>query len=146
VLSPSDPVSERAARAALAAFHSPESLAAGLAEHGPVALWERLARTDRRTAGYRPGQQLEAAQLTARFVIPDDAAWPTALDALGDAAPLGIWVRETGDLPALSARAVAVTGNRHATDRGKSRAALIARDLSRTGRISPPPSIGVAVA
>jgi len=134
VFSASDPVGERAARAALSAFHSPESLAAGLAEHGPVALWEHLARTDRRMAGYHPGHQLESAQLTAQFVIPGDDSWPTRLDALGEAAPLGIWVRGTGDLPALSDRAVAVTGNRHATARGQSRAASIAGDLAAAGR------------
>jgi DNA processing protein len=133
VFSVPNPVSERAARAALAAFHTPQSLAAGLAEHGPEALWERLARTDRRMAGYRPGHQLDTGQLTARFVIPADDSWPTALDALGDAAPLGIWVRGTGDLPALSTRAIAVTSNRHATDCAKSRATLIAGDLAAAG-------------
>jgi DNA processing protein len=46
----------------------------------------------------------------------------------------GIWVRGTGDLPALSTRAIAVTGTRFATDRAKSRAALVAGDLAAAGR------------
>jgi DNA processing protein len=112
----------------------PQSLAAGLAEHGPEALWERLARTDRHMAGYRPGHQLDTGQLTARFVIPADDSWPTALDALGDAAPLG----DLGTRDRRPARTVHPRdrrhGNRHATDRAKSRAALIAGDLTAAGR------------
>lgn len=35
----------------------------------------------------------------AVFLIPGDDAWPTALDALGDRRPVGLWVR--GDTAAL---------------------------------------------
>jgi DNA processing protein len=121
------PISERAARAALSVFRSPEKIAARLADAGPAALWEHLASADQtgRLAEYRPEPELSTAQLTAQFVIPGDAAWPTALDALGNARPLGVWVRGSGDLAALSARAVAVTGRRAAGQ--------LARDLASAG-------------
>ncbi|QKV90381.1 DNA-processing protein DprA [Streptomyces sp. NA02950] len=129
------PVGERAARAALAAFHSPESIAAELAEHGPEALWHIRVRHDHTGAlsSYRPGPQLDAAQRTAQFVIPGDACWPAALDTLGTSTPLGLWVRGTGDLATLSSRAITVTGNRYATSRGKQRAALMAGTLALAG-------------
>ncbi|MCW2901005.1 MAG: protecting protein DprA [Streptosporangiaceae bacterium] len=129
-------ISERAARAVQSVFRSPEKISARLADIGPTALWERLADADQtgRLAEYRPEPELSTAQLTARFVIPGDAAWPTALDALGNARPLGVWVRGSGDLAALSARAIAVTGRRAASEGGTRAAGQLARDLASAGR------------
>lgn len=128
-------ISERAARAALARFHTPEQVAADLTQVGPVALWEQLARADHtgQLSGYDPEDQLIAAQLTAPFIIPGDANWPAALQDLGDVTPLGVWVRGADRLPALLKRAVTVTGNRHTTGPGKQRAALLAGELARAG-------------
>ncbi len=66
-----NPASERAARAALAAFHPPQALAAHLAEHGPEALWERLARTNRRMAGHRHQADLWRAPPSMWIVSPE---------------------------------------------------------------------------
>ncbi|MCX4515906.1 DNA-protecting protein DprA [Streptomyces sp. NBC_01619] len=141
--------SERAARAALAAFRSPESVSAGLAEHGAEEVWQRLAAADHtgRLAGYRPGPELSAAQLVARFVIPGDPEWPAALDALGDARPFGVWVRGRGELAAFSARAVTVTGRRVASAAGAHQAQQVARELSMAGHtIASPLSYGIDTA
>jgi DNA-binding transcriptional MerR regulator len=57
------PISERAARAALSVFRSPEKIAARLADAGPAALWEHLASADQtgRLAEYRPEPELSTA-------------------------------------------------------------------------------------
>lgn len=130
-------ISERAARAALARFRTPDQVAADLAQVGPVAVWEQLARADHtgQLSGYDPESQLTAAQLTAPFIIPGDANWPTALEDLGDVTPLGVWVRGADRLPALLKRSATVTGNRHTTGPGKQRAALLAGELARAGHI-----------
>ncbi|MFI1401086.1 DNA-processing protein DprA [Streptomyces sp. NPDC020681] len=145
-LSPT-PLSERAARAALAAFYRPHEVAAGLAGVGAAALWQRLTAPDPRSrlAAYRPEAELSKARLTAEFVIPGDDMWPTALDTLGDACPLGLWVRGTGNLAELSARAVAVTGRRNASESGNATAGQLARDLTDAGHaVATALSYGIA--
>ncbi|MFJ8620265.1 DNA-processing protein DprA [Streptomyces clavifer] len=126
---------ERAARAALSHFRRPESVAAELARLGPVELWAKLLRDDPagRLRGYEPERELVAAERTADFVIPGDAAWPTALDALAEARPLGVWTRCRGDLAALSARAVAVTGRRAPSRSGVRAAQDTGRSLTEAG-------------
>ncbi|NUK26908.1 DNA-processing protein DprA [Streptomyces lunaelactis] len=133
-VSPNKP-SKRAARAALSHFYRPADVAADLANIGPVDLWQDLAADpSSRLAGYRPEEELSAARLTADFVIPGDAEWPAALDALGDACPLGLWVRGSGDLADLSAHAVAVTGRRNSSASGTATAAQLTRELIDAGR------------
>ncbi|MCX5336867.1 DNA-processing protein DprA [Streptomyces sp. NBC_00140] len=68
-----------------------------------------------RLAQYKPPEELANAQLTGQFVIPSDDVWPAALTDLGTHCPLGLWVHGHEQLPRLTARAVAVTGNRAAT-------------------------------
>ncbi|WP_030184398.1 DNA-processing protein DprA [Streptomyces sp. NRRL S-813] len=51
-----------------------------------------------------------------RFVIPSDDVRPAALADLGADCPLGLWVRGHEQLPQLTARAMAVTGNRAAAE------------------------------
>ncbi|WP_328617239.1 DNA-processing protein DprA [Amycolatopsis sp. NBC_00355] len=87
-----------------------------------------------------------AAQLGARFVIPEDDEWPA--DTLVDlttlivehdipgAAPLGLWVQGEPQLDELAAaRSVAIVGSRAGTDYGKHHAqefadALVSRNVA----------------
>lgn len=68
----------------------------------------------------------------AVFLIPGDNAWPTALDALGDRRPAGLWVR--GDAAALRhARLIAFGGARASTGYGDHVAGELATDLTGWG-------------
>jgi DNA processing protein len=53
-----------------------------------------------------------------RLVCPGDREWPPGLDALGDAAPVALWVTGTADLRFSCLRSVTVTGARAATAYG----------------------------
>ncbi|HTJ65933.1 MAG TPA: DNA-processing protein DprA [Actinospica sp.] len=64
----------------------------------------------------------------ARFVIPGDADWPTALDDLGTRAPFGVWIIGHFD---IGAPAVSVVGARRCTGYGRHAAGLLAADLAR---------------
>ncbi|MES5824971.1 DNA-processing protein DprA [Streptomyces sp. RG80] len=132
---PARALSERAARAALAAHFTPGQLAADLAEYTPVEVWERRVRDDasRRLASYRPREELAQAELTCSFVIPSDKEWPTALADLGPNRPLGLWVRGRERLPQLTGTAVVVTGNRVPTERAVTRAHDFATALADAG-------------
>jgi DNA processing protein len=66
-----------------------------------------------------------AERIAARYVIPGDSEWPSQLDDLGDAAPLGLWVAGAGNLRLLALRSISVVGARAATAYGES----IAREL-----------------
>ncbi|MEU9919479.1 DNA-processing protein DprA [Streptomyces sp. NPDC051001] len=114
---PSTALSERAARAALAAHFPPHQVAADLAHRSAEEVWQHSVDRDvsGRLAQYKPTEELANAQLTCQFVIPSDDVWPAALTDLGPHCPLGLWVRGHEQLPRLTARAVAVTGNRAAT-------------------------------
>ncbi|WP_327393792.1 DNA-protecting protein DprA (plasmid) [Streptomyces sp. NBC_01186] len=130
-----DDISERAARAALAVFYRPDQVAAALDEHDAVSVWRQRVERDSsgRLAAYRPMLRMEQAQPSGEYVIPGDASWPVALDAMGAERPLGIWTTGTARLSDLSQRAVAVTGNRAASKAGRTQAATIAGDLAEAG-------------
>lgn len=65
----------------------------------------------------------------AVFLIPGDDAWPTALDALGDRRPAGLWVR--GDTAALRhAPVIAIGGARASTGYGDHVAGELATELT----------------
>ncbi len=66
-----------------------------------------------------------AERIGARYVVPGDPEWPTQLDDLGDAMPLGLWVAGAGDLRLLALRSLSVVGARSATAYGEG----IAREL-----------------
>ncbi|MDX3321107.1 DNA-processing protein DprA [Streptomyces sp. ME03-5684b] len=121
---PAHALSERAARAALAAHFTPGQLSADLTEYTPAEVWDRRVRIDGsgRLAHYRPHEELAQAELTCPFVIPSDQEWPTALADLGPSCPLGLWVRGRERLPRLTGSAVAVTGNRVPTEQAVARA------------------------
>ncbi|MFC9932327.1 DNA-processing protein DprA [Streptomyces sp. NPDC127190] len=132
---PESTLSERAARAALAAHFAPDQVAADLADHCAAEVWQRHVRRDSsgRLAQYKPQEELDRATLTCRFVIPSDEVWPTALADLGPHCPLGLWVRGSDQLLQLTARSVAVTGNRNATDQAIARAYAFAAAVAEAG-------------
>ncbi|MFE9976230.1 DNA-processing protein DprA [Streptomyces hirsutus] len=119
---PSPALPERAARAALAAHFTPAELAAELAQFSAQEVWEQRVRHDNsgRLVQYKPTDELANAQLSCQFIIPSDAIWPAALADLGPDCPRG------DQLPQLTANAVAVTGNRNATEQAITRAQTFA--------------------
>ncbi|MFF8846990.1 DNA-processing protein DprA [Streptomyces sp. NPDC015127] len=94
----------------------------------------RAAGLRARAAGVLPGQRLEAIRaLGGRFVVPGDTEWPTQLDDLGDARPIGLWVRGRPDLRAWALRSVAVVGARACTPYGAHISASLASGLAERG-------------
>ncbi|MCX4862420.1 DNA-processing protein DprA [Streptomyces canus] len=132
---PAHTLSERAARAALAAHFTPGQLTAELAEYTPAEVWEGRVRADASglLSSYRPREELAQAELTCSFVIPSDEEWPTALADLGPACPLGLWVSGRERLPRLTSNAVTVTGNRAPTELAVTRAHDFATALAQAG-------------
>ena len=68
-----------------------------------------------------------------RFVSPGDAEWPGQLDDLGDARPLGLWVRGRPSLRMWALKSVAVVGARACTEYGAHMAATLAAGLAEQG-------------
>ncbi|WP_406834821.1 DNA-processing protein DprA [Streptomyces sp. AHU1] len=132
---PSSALSERAARAALAANFTPEQVTADLAQHSPAEVWEQRVSRDNtgRLTQYRPEAELANAQLTCRFLIPSDPQWPAVLTDLGPASPLGLWVRGHDRLHELTTSAVVVTGNRAAGPETIARAREFAGAIAESG-------------
>ncbi|MFF9089557.1 DNA-processing protein DprA [Streptomyces sp. NPDC014991] len=89
-----------------------------------------LARAERA----RPERDLGLARAAgARFLCPGDAEWPRQLDDLGDARPVGLWVRGRPNLRMWALRSVAVVGARACTEYGTHVAATLASDLAERG-------------
>ncbi|MFF5044509.1 DNA-processing protein DprA [Streptomyces nigra] len=93
--------------------------------------WEGLrARAERAD----PARDLAVAQDAGmRFLSPGDAEWPRQLDDLGDARPLGLWVRGPADLRMWALHSVAVVGARACTEYGAHMAATVAGSLAEKG-------------
>jgi DNA processing protein len=108
-----------------------------LAEGGaplPGASGKRWAGLVARAQAARPRRDLEAARdAGVRFVSPGDAEWPGQLDDLGDARPLGLWVRGRPSLRMWALRSVAVVGARACTEYGAHMAATLAAGLAEQG-------------
>jgi DNA processing protein len=82
----------------------------------------------------RPRRDLEAARdAGVRFVTPGGAEWPGQLDDLGDARPLGLWVRGRPSLRMWALKSVAVVGARACTEYGAHMAATLAAGLAEQG-------------
>ncbi|MEU6079821.1 DNA-processing protein DprA [Streptomyces sp. NPDC047108] len=148
---------ERLARAALSRVAEPgdEVVGAWLRDMGPVALMRLLTGRDepllpavagkavsaRRMAGYRiraagldPAADLAAADAVGgRLVCPGDAEWPRQLDDLGDARPIGLWLRGRPSLRKWALRSVAVVGARACTDYGAHVATALGAGLAESG-------------
>ncbi|MFE3325615.1 DNA-processing protein DprA [Streptomyces sp. NPDC059176] len=145
---------ERRARAALTRVVEPGDAHVGrwLRQYGAVELMTRLTDSrgvagglpgagERRTAGYRmraaatrPERDLEAMGASGgRFLCPGDAEWPGQLADLGDAQPVGLWVRGLPDLRIWALRSVAVVGARACTAYGAHMAATLGSGLAERG-------------
>ncbi|MFD7440649.1 DNA-processing protein DprA [Streptomyces sp. NPDC059909] len=145
---------ERLARAALTGVVEPGDEHGGrwLREHGAVELMARLTAPrfpegtlpgagERRIEGHRiraaaarPDRDLEtAAGVGGRFLCPGDPEWPRQLDDLGDARPVGLWVRGGPDLRKWALRSVAVVGARACTPYGAHMATGLGSGLAERG-------------
>ncbi len=154
--SPGEPVlePERVARAALTRVLEPgdERAGAWLRQVGPVGLLRALRVADGtaeklpgmtavrlegcrlRAAAAEPERDLAAvAALGGRLVCPGDREWPSQLDDLGDARPVGLWVRGRPDLRLWALRSVAVVGARACTPYGAHMAATLGAGLAERG-------------
>lgn len=140
----------RLARAGLARITEPGDEVVGrwLAELGPVATWRAVlagrrlpGATTERWAGLRlraeqvdPAADLAAiGRLGGRLVCPEDREWPSQLDDLGVARPVGLWVRGRCSLRFVALRSVALVGSRACTDYGAHMASQLAADLAERG-------------
>ncbi len=146
----------RRARAWLSRAVEPGSsvMHAYVAAVGPVAAARALASMQapapvQALIGARHDEDLVAADLAtassigARLIVPDDPEWPsealhamtvaTAMGLDGIAPPLALWLRGSGDLAGLTARAVAIVGSRAATSYGAEQAAALAFGLAERG-------------
>ncbi|MFJ3666675.1 DNA-processing protein DprA [Streptomyces sp. NPDC090106] len=74
-----------------------------------------------------------AREAGVRFVAPGDTEWPGQLDDLGDARPVGLWVRGRADLRMWALRSVAVVGARACTEYGAHMAATLSGGLAERG-------------
>ncbi|OLZ66909.1 DNA protecting protein DprA [Streptomyces sp. IMTB 2501] len=93
--------------------------------------WAGLVARARRA---EPERDLVVARTAgARFVGPHDAEWPRQLDDLGDARPIGLWVRGRPSLRMWALRSVAMVGARACTEYGTHVAATLAAGLAERG-------------
>ncbi|MFF1696886.1 DNA-processing protein DprA [Streptomyces sp. NPDC058257] len=145
------PEEERMARAALTRILEPGDEVGGrwLREAGAVEVVRRLAEGEETLKGVtparweglrtragkaRPEQDLAVARDAGmRFVCPGEAEWPVQLDDLGDARPLGLWVRGRPSLRIWALRSVAVVGARACTEYGARMAADLGAGLAERG-------------
>lgn len=139
-------MSEVRARAALSRLAEPgdEELGQCIDELGPELVLERIrsgSLESKRLALYSarlPGLDVDAdlavsAAVGARVVVPGSAEWPAALDDLGLARPVALWVRGSADLARLTRHAVSVVGARACTAYGEHVAAAIGAGLGERG-------------
>ncbi|WP_069815380.1 DNA-processing protein DprA [Streptomyces sp. TP-A0874] len=95
---------------------------------------KRLAGYRIRAAGLDPAADLAAVRAVGgRFVCPGDPEWPSQLDDLEDARPVGLWVRGRPSLRLWALRSVAVVGARACTDYGAHMAARLGAGLAESG-------------
>ncbi|MFF5028181.1 DNA-processing protein DprA [Streptomyces collinus] len=93
--------------------------------------WGGLVARARRADPERDLDQAHRAGV--RFVGPGDTEWPGQLDDLGDARPLGLWVRGRPGLRMWALRSVAVVGARACTEYGTHVAGTLAAELAERG-------------
>ncbi|MGC0329248.1 DNA processing protein [Streptomyces sp. SAI-170] len=74
-----------------------------------------------------------AREAGVRFVCPGGTEWPGQLDDLGDARPIGLWVRGRPSLRMWALRSVAVVGARACTEYGAHMAVTLAAGLAEHG-------------
>jgi DNA processing protein len=97
--------------------------------------------TEKRWAGLRARAEraeplrdwATAREAGVRFVHPGAPEWPAQLDDLGDARPVGLWVRGLPSLRIWALRSVAVVGARACTEYGAHMAADLGAGLAERG-------------
>ncbi|MGW8883699.1 DNA-processing protein DprA [Streptomyces sp. NPDC055749] len=110
------------------------TVADGSAAELPGMTAVRLGGYRLRAAAAEPERDLAAvAGVGGRFVCPGDQEWPTQLDDLGDARPVGLWVRGRPDLRLWALRSVAVVGARACTPYGAHMAGSLGSGLAERG-------------
>ncbi|MGW1197362.1 DNA-processing protein DprA [Streptomyces sp. NPDC002536] len=142
---------ERLARAALTRLTEPgdETVGRWLRQMGPVGLVRGLTGNgpppkgarEERLAGCRARAEMldpvadlaTVARLGGRFLCPGDLEWPGQLDDLGDARPIGLWVRGSPGVRTWALRSVAVVGARACTGYGSHVAATLGAGLAERG-------------
>ncbi|MET9955662.1 DNA-processing protein DprA [Streptomyces sp. NPDC006339] len=94
----------------------------------------RLANWRRRAHTAAPERDLDLiTRLGGRFLVPGDTEWPRQLDDLGDARPIGLWIRGPADLRTWALHSVALVGARACTPYGAHTAADLAAGLTERG-------------
>lgn len=98
-------------------------------------LWQRRLSA-RLTDSHADDLDAQTKELGLRVLIPGRAGWPVALDDLGDATPLALWVKGDPELltASLGSR-VTLTGARAATGYGTQVASDLAQTLAAEPRI-----------
>ncbi len=91
------------------------------------------ARSRQGLADVAEADSRAAERIGARYVVPGDKEWPTQVDALGERAPLGLWVAGAADLRLLGLCSLAVVGARASTAYGDGIARALAGDLAVAG-------------
>jgi DNA processing protein len=127
-------VRERGAHAVveeILAGHSPLPASTGIAARvsAPMTYAEAVSR-------WAEPAWATAERIAARYVVTGDPEWPSQLDDLHDAAPLGLWVAGAGHLRLLALRSIAVVGARSATAYGESIARELGAYLAEAGWLS----------
>ncbi|MFJ2019233.1 DNA-processing protein DprA [Streptomyces nodosus] len=117
--------------------HGAEEVARRLREDGPAlpgVTGKRWAGLRARAVRAAPERDLALAREAGlRFVCPGTPEWPAQLDDLGDARPLGLWVRGRPSLRMWALRSVAVVGARACTEYGAHMAAGLGAGLAERG-------------
>ncbi|MFE7765699.1 DNA-processing protein DprA [Streptomyces sp. NPDC057438] len=142
---------ERRDRAFLARVLEPGDELGGrwLREFGASEVARRIAgggrplpdASEKRWAGLRvrsgradpEGDLATARERGVRFLVPGDTEWPGQLDDLGDARPVGLWVRGRANARMWALRSVAVVGARACTEYGAHMAATLGAGLAERG-------------
>jgi DNA processing protein len=120
-------VREVGAVAAVRWLHGHEGQPRGMTDKRWAGLRARAGRAD-------PERDLALARdAGVRFVCPGGSEWPAQLDDLGDARPLGLWVRGRVSLRIWALRSVALVGARACTEYGAHMAATLGAGLAERG-------------
>ena len=107
-----------------------ERVGQAVAEYGAVEavrIWQRgigataMINSINRVLDSRAIEQAVKSlnSVNGRFITPDDAEWPIALDDLDLATPVGLWCVGIGELGELAKRSLAIVGARAATAYGE---------------------------
>lgn len=127
-------LSELSQRSALAVVVAPGDQDGGRGAASVPRLLRAVGRWTPRLDGLDPRRELYVLErLGGTFLVPGDPRWPTRVDDLGAAAPLGLWVRGEPDLAAAGSRSVAVVGARACTDYGRHVTGELATGLAARG-------------